>query len=63
MHYRLDKLKAENDDPLIAKDQPTSYKITSLSAKVVVQGSRILTSGDHSEFASFGTVIAWTPQP
>ncbi|SVB57139.1 uncharacterized protein METZ01_LOCUS209993 [marine metagenome] len=63
VHYRLDKLKAENNDPLIAKDQPTSYKITSLSAKVVVQGSRILTSGDHSEFASFGTVIAWTPQP
>ena len=63
VHYRLDKLKAENDNPLIAKDQPTSYKITSLSAKVVVQGSRILTSGNHSEFASFGTVMAWTPQP
>ena len=63
VHYRLDKLKAGNDDPLIAKDQPTSYKITSLSAKVVVQGSRILTSGNRSEFASFGTVMAWTPQP
>jgi len=63
VHYRLDKLKAENNNPLIAKDQPTSYKITSLSAKVVVQGSRILTSGNHSEFASFGTVMAWTPQP
>ena len=63
VHYRLDKLKAGNDDPLIAKDQPTSYKITSLSAKIVVQGSRILTSGNRSEFASFGTVMAWPPQP
>ena len=62
VHYRLDKLKAENGEPLIAKDAPVSYKITSRDARVVVQGSRILTSGEDSMFASFGTVMAWCPQ-
>lgn len=62
VHYRLDKLKAENGEPLIAKDAPVSYKITSRDARVVVQGSRILTSGENSAFASFGTVMAWCPQ-
>ena len=62
VHYRLDKLKAENGEPLIAKDAPVSYKITSRDARVVVQGSRILTSGENSIFASFGTVMAWSPQ-
>ena len=62
VHYRLDKLKDGNDEPLIAKDAPVSYKITSRDARIVVQGSRILTSGENSAFASFGTVIAWCPQ-
>ena len=62
VHYRLDKLKRENGEPLIAKDAPVSYKITSRDARVVVQGSRILTSGENSSFASFGTVMAWCPQ-
>ena len=62
VHYRLDKLKGENGEPLIAKDAPVSYKITSRDARVVVQGSRILTSGENSAFASFGTVMAWCPQ-
>ena len=62
VHYRLDKLKDENGEPLIAKDAPVSYKITSRDARIVVQGSRILTSGENSMFASFGTVMAWCPQ-
>ena len=62
VHYRLDKLKNENGEPLIAKDAPVSYKFTSRDARVVVQGSRILTSGENSIFASFGTVMAWSPQ-
>ena len=62
VHYRLDMLKTENGEPLIAKDAPVSYKITSRDARVVVQGSRILTSGENSIFASFGTVMAWCPQ-
>ena len=62
LHYRLDKLKDDNGEPLIAKDAPVSYKITSWDARVVVQGSRILTSGENSIFASFGTVMAWCPQ-
>ena len=62
VHYRLDKLKDANGAPLIAKDAPVSYKITSRDARVVVQGSRILTSGENSTFASFGTVMAWCPQ-
>ena len=62
VHYRLDKLKTENGEPLIAKDAPVSYKITSRDTRVVVQGSRILTSGENSTFASFGTVMAWCPQ-
>lgn len=59
LHYRLDKLKDESRNPLIKKDLPVSYKITSLDARIVVQGSRILTSGKDSEFASFGTVMGW----
>jgi hypothetical protein len=62
VHYRLDQLKDENGEPLIAKDAPVSYKITSCDTRVVVQGSRILTSGENSVFASFGTVMAWCPQ-
>ena len=62
VHYRLDKLKDADGEPLIAKDAPVSYKITSQDARVVVQGSRILTSGKNSMFASFGTVMAWCPQ-
>lgn len=62
VHYRLDQLKDENGEPLIAKDAPVSYKITSCDTRVVVQGSRILTSGENSTFASFGTVMAWCPQ-
>lgn len=61
VHYRLDKLKDGNGNPLIAKDAPVSYKITSKDARIVVQGSRILTSGENSKFASFGTVMAWCP--
>ena len=62
VHYRLDKLTGENGEPLIAKDAPVSYKITSRDVRIVVQGSRILTSGANSVFASFGTVMAWCPQ-
>ena len=62
VHYRLDKLQDENGKPLIVKDAPVSYKITSREARIVVQGSRILTSGENSVFASFGTVMAWCPQ-
>lgn len=61
VHYRLDQLKREDGEPLIAKDAPVSYKITSRDTRVVVQGSRILTSGENSTFASFGTVMAWCP--
>ena len=62
VHYRLDKLKDRNGNPLIAKDAPVSYKITSRDARIVVQGSRILTSGEDNMFASFGTVMAWCPK-
>ncbi len=62
VHYRLDQLKDENSEPLIAKDAPVSYKVTSRDTRIVVQGSRILTSGENSMFASFGTVMAWCPQ-
>ena len=62
VHYRLDQLKDANGKPLIAKDAPVSYKITSRDTRIVVQGSRILTSGENSTFASFGTVMAWCPQ-
>jgi hypothetical protein len=61
LHYRLDKLTADDGAPLIAKDAPVSYRVTSFDTRVVVQGSRILTSGRSSEFASFGTTMAWTP--
>lgn len=62
VHYRLDKLKDDHGEPLIAKDAPVSYKVTSRDVRIVVQGSRILTSGENSIFASFGTVMAWCPQ-
>lgn len=62
VHYRLDKLQDEKGEPLIAKDAPVSYKVTSRAVRIVVQGSRILTSGENSMFASFGTVMAWCPQ-
>ena len=62
VHYRLDKLKDAKGELLIAKDAPVSYKIMSLDSRIVVQGSRILTSGEDSIFASFGTVMAWCPQ-
>ena len=62
VHYRLDKLKDAKGGLLIAKDAPVSYKITSLDSRIVVQGSRILTSGEDNIFASFGTVMAWCPQ-
>jgi len=61
LHYRLDKLRAPDGSPLIAKNAPTSYKLTSFDTRVIVQASRILTSGRSSEFASFGTTMAWTP--
>ncbi|MBM3214458.1 hypothetical protein FJZ36_06050 [Candidatus Poribacteria bacterium] len=61
VHYRLDKLTAADGSPLIRKDAPTSYKLTSLHTRVIVQASRILTSGRSSEFGSFGTTMAWTP--
>jgi hypothetical protein len=61
LHYRLDKLRASDDSPLIAKNAPTSYKLTSYDTRVIVQASRILTSGRSSEFGSFGTTMAWTP--
>ncbi len=61
VHYRLDKMLRHDGTPMILKDQPVAYRITSHDARVVVQGSRILTSGENSEFGSFGTVIAWTP--
>lgn len=61
LHYRLDKLRARDDSPLIAKNAPTSYKLTSFDTRVIVQASRILTSGRSSEFGSFGTTMAWTP--
>ncbi len=62
VHYRLDKLKTADGAPVIRKDAPVSYKITSHAARIVVQGSRILTSGENNMFASFGTVMAWCPQ-
>ena len=61
IHFRLDQLVDQKGDPMIRKNAPTSYKITSGKSKVVVQGSRILTSGEKSQFASFGTVMGWTP--
>ena len=61
IHFRLDQLVDQKGDPMIKKNAPTSYKITSGKSKVVVQGSRILTSGEKSQFASFGTVMGWTP--
>ena len=61
VHYRLDKLADDDGNPLIAKDQPVAYRLTSFDSRVVVQSSRILTSGCGSEFASFGTSMAWAP--
>ena len=62
IHLRLDKIPGLRGRPFIPKSTPVGYKIVSLDAPVVVQGSRILTSGCESEFASFGTAMAWTPQ-
>ena len=61
VHYRLDRLFDAEGEPLIAKDAPVAYRITSMDSRVVVQSSRILTSGRGSEFASFGTAMAWAP--
>ena len=62
VHYRLDKMLHPDGRPMILKNEPVAYRITSHDTRVVVQGSRILTSGENSEFGSFGTVVAWTPQ-
>jgi hypothetical protein len=62
IHLRLDKIPGMRGEPFIPKSTPVGYKIVSFDAPVVVQGSRILTSGKNSEFASFGTTMAWTPQ-
>jgi hypothetical protein len=61
IHLRLDKLPGTKTKPFIAKSTPIGYKVASFDAPIVVQGSRILTSGKNSEFASFGTTMAWTP--
>jgi hypothetical protein len=61
IHLRLDKLPGAKKQPFIPKSTPVGYKVASYDAPVVVQGSRILTSGKNSEFASFGTTMAWTP--
>ena len=61
VHHRLDKLMDAGGEPFIAKDAPVSYRLTSVDSRVVVQTSRILTSGRGSEFASFGTSMAWAP--
>ncbi|MBE7466201.1 MAG: hypothetical protein HS116_22220 [Planctomycetes bacterium] len=61
IHLRLDKLPARQGEPFVPKGVPVGYKIVSHQAPVVVQGSRILTSGKDSEFASFGTTMAWAP--
>lgn len=61
VHYRLDKMLQPDGQPMILKDEPVAYRIVSHDARVVVQGSRILTSGENSTFASFGTVVAWAP--
>jgi len=62
IHLRLDKIPGLRGEPFIPKSTPVGYKIVSLDGPVVVQGSRILTSGRESEFASFGTTMAWTAQ-
>ena len=61
IHLRLDKIRGSNGQPFIPKSAPVGYKIVSREAPVIVQGSRILTSGRESEFASFGTTMAWAP--
>jgi len=65
IHLRLDKIPGPpgpRGQPFIPKSTPVGYKIVSFDAPVVVQGSRILTSGHESEFASFGTTMAWAPR-
>jgi len=62
IHLRMDKIPGLRGQPFIPKSTPVGYKIVSLDGPVVVQGSRILTSGRESEFASFGTTMAWTPR-
>ena len=59
IHLRLDKLRSADGGGLIPKNAPVGYKLVSRDAPVVVQGSRILTSGQDSEFASFGTTMGW----
>lgn len=62
IHLRIDKIPGQKDEPFVPKGQPVGYKVISFDTPVVVQGSRILTSGKDSEFASFGTVMAWRPE-
>lgn len=62
IHLRLDKIPGVRGAPFIPKSTPVGYKIVSFDAPVVVQGSRILTSGKDSEFASFATTMAWAPR-
>jgi hypothetical protein len=59
IHLRLDKIPGLRGEPFIPKSTPVGYKIISRDTPVVVQGSRILTSGRESEFAAFGTTMAW----
>jgi hypothetical protein len=61
IHLRLDKIPGIGGAPFIPKSMPAGYRIVSRDEPVVVQGSRILTSGKDSEFASFGTAMAWAP--
>ncbi len=61
-HLRLDKIEGNSKEPFIPKSSPVGYKVVSYDEPIVVQGSRILTSGKGSEFGSFGTVMAWTPR-
>jgi hypothetical protein len=61
IHLRLDKIPGVGSRPFVPKSTPVGYKIVSREAPVIVQGSRILTSGQGSEFASFGTTMAWAP--
>ncbi|MCZ7645106.1 MAG: sensory rhodopsin transducer [Planctomycetota bacterium] len=61
IHLRLDLIPGMGGEPFVPKSMPVGYKIVSYDAPVVVQGSRILTSGQGSEFGSFGTTMAWTP--
>ena len=61
LHLRLDKICDSGGKSLVPRQTPLGYKVVSFDGPVVVQSSRILTSGANSEFASFGTTMAWTP--